>query len=472
MEEKVMVKAKFKALAVLLLAVIMIATFTACGGGGGGSIEGKTIEMTILGIGGWLPSALSVEMAPAFASYAKEHYGYDVTFRFEEAPFESIFQKAATSFASQSQDFNIIICDSQSLGALSEPGWIVQLNDIIAQNPELNIDWYSKSASAAYMNYPDGTNNVWGFPEEADVLILYARKDWFLDSANRTAFRSRYGWELPEDEDDWMDIDFGKYEQILEFFTRPNDNTYGVAIQYSKIYDYMTGSLYPFMWSRGEQIWNPATMKVEGVLNTQGNAEGLAQMAGYQRFSPPGALNFDISGIVDAFTTNKVATAFQWAAMGAAMIPPELEGKVWGVVPPGYKTADGSIKRVYSLGGQPWVVNKFNDEDHMRASIDFLKWWYMPETQLEFARRGGSPLVRSVLESPGFDDIQPWFKAYKYMMQDGNSLDFWHVPEYAELLSIQQEGFTAFAAGKDWSVQAARATLDDIARRQQAVLDQ
>lgn len=454
----------------LLLALVMLVSIAACGNKAPGG--GKTIEFTILGIGGWLPSSLSVDMAPQFAAYAKENYGYDVKFRFEEAPFESIFQKAATSFASQSQDFNIIICDSQSLGALSEPGWIVQLNDIIAQNPELNIDWYSKSASAAYMNYPDGTSNVWGLPEEADVLILYARKDWFLDANNRSQFSAKYGWELPASEQDWFDIDYAKYGQIMEFFTRPSEGTYGVAIQYSKIYDYMTGSLYPFMWSRGQEIWDPAAMKVEGVLNTQANAEALAQMVSYQRYSPPGALNFDISGIVDAFTTNKVATAFQWAAMGAAMITPELQGKVWAVVPPGYKDASGKINRVYSLGGQPWVVNKFNDEDHMRVAIDYLKWWYMPETQLEFARRGGNPLVKSVLESPGFEEIQPWFPAFKYMMQDGYSKDFWHVPEYAEMLQIQQEGFTSFAAGSDKSVQAAKAALDDIAKKQQAVLNQ
>jgi multiple sugar transport system substrate-binding protein len=464
-----MSNARFKVIAALL-AVALILSFAACKGKD--STEGKTIEFTILGIGGWVPSSLSVDMAPMFAEYAKANYGYDVKFRFEEAPFESIFQKAATSFAAQSQDFNIIICDSQSLGALSEPGWIVQLNDIIKENPELNIEWYSKSASSAYMNYPDGTNNVWGFPEEADVLLLYVRKDWFLNPDYRTQFKAAFGWELPASEADWEGIDYQKYEQILQAFTQPDRGVYGVAIQYSKIYDYMTGSLYPFMWSRGEEIWDPVAKKVEGVLNTQANAEALAQMASYQKYSPPGALNYDISGIVDAFTTNKVATAFQWAAMGAAMITPELEGKVWGVVPPGYRMPDGSIKRVSSLGGQPWVINKFNDEEHMKVAIDYLKWWYLPETQIEFAKRGGSPLVKSVVNSPGFEDLQPWFPAYKIMMQDGYSKDFWHVPEYAEMLAVQQEGFTAFAAGKDWSVAAAKRTLDDIARRQQAILDQ
>ena len=90
-------------------------------------LAGKTIDMTILGIAGWPPSRLGVDMAnELFKPFAKETYGYDVNFSFEEAPFESLFQKAATSLQSGSAQYNIIISDSQWLGALAEPGWIVR----------------------------------------------------------------------------------------------------------------------------------------------------------------------------------------------------------------------------------------------------------------------------------------------------------------------------------------------------------
>ena len=45
-------------------------------------LKGQKIDMAILGIGGWLPSRLGVDMAPMFAKYAKEKFGYDVTFTF------------------------------------------------------------------------------------------------------------------------------------------------------------------------------------------------------------------------------------------------------------------------------------------------------------------------------------------------------------------------------------------------------
>ena len=78
------------------------------------------------------------------------------------------------------------------------------------------------------------------------------------------------------------------------------------------------------------------------------------------------------------------------------MITPENKDKVMVVVPPGFKGQRiRKIQRVYSIGGQPWVINKFNDAAHMQVAIDFLKWWYLPDPQLEFAKRGGgSPTKR------------------------------------------------------------------------------
>ena len=62
-------------------------------------LAGKSIHMSILGVAGWLPSSLGVDMSPDFAKYVKDRYKYDVTFSFAGAPFGQLFQKAATSLA-------------------------------------------------------------------------------------------------------------------------------------------------------------------------------------------------------------------------------------------------------------------------------------------------------------------------------------------------------------------------------------
>ena len=446
-------------------------------------LKGKSVDMTILGIAGWPPSTLGVDMAnELFKPFAKETYGYDVNFSFEEAPFESLFQKAATSLQSGSAQYNIIISDSQWLGALAEPGWIVRLNDIIAANPELDIK-FEDAAQVGYRIYPDGTDNLYGFPQEGDTIALFVRTDLMSDQAERDAYTAANdGEDLPQSYDEWLEVDMEQYGRICKHFTRPDDNLYGTALQWSKVYDFVSCYAYPFMWSEGGQTWDPATGQVEGILNSDVNIKGLEWNKQFLQYAPPGATNYGIAEEVDVFTAGQVATCLQWSALGPQMMNMKAGGApgeaaddtrpvkpdmVMITPPPGFKQEDGSLNRVYTLGGQPWVLNAFNDEDHQQVAIDFMKFWYLPETQLEFAKRGGNPTVVEVLENPDFDDMQPQFKAFKYMIRENRSQDFWHDPNYAEMLAVQQEAWNGFLTDV---VPDAKLAMDYTACKQQEIL--
>jgi multiple sugar transport system substrate-binding protein len=407
-------------------------------------LKGQKIEMSILGIGGWVPSRLGVYMSPIFAEYAKEQYGYEVNFTFTDAPFSGVFQVAATSLEKESQEYNLIISDSQWLGALAERGWIVNISELIKVHPELAIEWWDPVVIDTYMEYPEGWGELWGLPQEADVLVLFVRKDLFGNPTEREAFKKQHDMDLPQMFEDFEALSMEDFEKIAKFFTRPEQGLYGTAMQYSHEYDFLTMYLYPFIYSMGGEIWEPKEGKIYGVLNSDINAEAMVWNKRMLQYQPPDALNYGISENMEAFAEGKVATALQWAAVGLAMITPENEENVIVVPPPGIKQRDGSLKRIYPMGGQPWVINAFNDDAHMRVAIDFLKWWYLPETQLEFAKGGGNPAVKATLEMPGFDDIQPWFRVMKYMLKQEHARDFWHDPKYAELLAVQQDAFRAY----------------------------
>ena len=169
-------------------------------------LAGKKIDMNILGIAGWLPSSLGVKMSPIFADYVKERFGYQVSFGFAEAPFSDLFQKAATSLATKSQEYNIIISDLQWLGALAKPGWILKLNDVIAKNKELQIDWYSNTITEAYQIYPDGSKDLWGLPQEGDTIALFVRKDMLADPKEQQAFQAKYNAKLPQTFEDFENL--------------------------------------------------------------------------------------------------------------------------------------------------------------------------------------------------------------------------------------------------------------------------
>ncbi|PKP74539.1 MAG: sugar ABC transporter substrate-binding protein [Alphaproteobacteria bacterium HGW-Alphaproteobacteria-6] len=429
-------------------------------------LKGQKIDMTILGIAGWGPSSLGVAMSPLFAEYVKAKYGYDVTFAFQEAPFSDLFQKAATSLATKSQEFNIIISDSQWLGALAQPGWILNLNDVIKNNPGLQLDWYSKAVVDTYMTYPDGSDQIWGLPQEGDVEALFVRKDMLEDPEEQAAFEARYGTRLAQTWEDFAEMNMEEFEKIAEFFTRPDAGLWGFSQQYSRVYDFATCAFNNFLWSRGGSIWDPATGQIEGILNTPENAASLVEFKRWLKYQPPGATNFGIGEGIDVFVQGKVFSQIQWAAVGTAMISEELKGKVLVVPPPKHGTG-ADAKRIMSMGGQPWVINAFNDEAHMRVAIDFMNWWYLPETTLEFARRGGNPCDKATLSRDDFDDINPWNRTFKYMLEDGRSQDFWHDPKYSEMLAVQQEGYSAFVTDQATDPQA---VMNYIACAQQQIL--
>jgi multiple sugar transport system substrate-binding protein len=53
------------------------------------------------------------------------------------------------------------------------------------------------------------------------------------------------------------------------------------------------------------------------------------------------------------------------------------------------------------------------------------------------------------------------------MLEEGRSQDFWHLPEYAEMLAVQQEAFNGYATGQ---VKSAAAALEYSAAKQQQIL--
>lgn len=437
------------------------------GSKGGHPLKGKRIEMSILGISEWFPSELIGIMAPRFSAYAKQTYDYDVSISFVGSSVWSMFDKVSAFLSTGSQEFNIIVIDSQWLGAFAEKGWIASLNELYEKYAGLHIDWWDPIITESYMEYPIGSGRLWGFPQEADDIVLYVRKDLLADPAEKSAFKSKYNMALPQTFEDFEDLCMQDFEKIAAFFTRPDQDLYGTILQYSEKYDFISMYLYPFMFSMGGDIWDPENQRIYGLINSDINADAMRWSKRMLNYQPPDAIQYGISENMDAFTRGKTATAFQWAAMAPAMITEKNQDNVLIVPPPAFRQKDGTLKRVYSIGGQPWVINAFNDDAHMQVVVDFLKWWYLPETQLEFARKGGNPSVKATLESPGFDALHPWFRAFKYMLTHKRAKDFWHHPQYAELLKVQQEAFAAYISGE---IADPRSTLEYIACKQQEIL--
>ena len=146
------------------------------------------------------------------------------------------------------------------MGALAKAGWILKLNDVIAKNNDLDIEWYSQTIRDAYQIYPDGTDQKWGFPQEGDTYALYVRKDFLEDPKEQQAFQAKYNAKLPQTFEDFENLTMDEFEKVAEFFTRPDKQLWGTAMQYCEEYDFMTAMSLP-SWSTAARFGTPRRVR-------------------------------------------------------------------------------------------------------------------------------------------------------------------------------------------------------------------
>jgi multiple sugar transport system substrate-binding protein len=117
-----------------------------------------------------------------------------------------------------------------------------------------------------------------------------------------------------------------------------------------------------------------------------------------------------------------------------------------------------------NIGGQPFVLTTWTTDAQIKEAVEFVKWWLSPEIQHQFAAGGGQSAIKAVYEDPKYVTYRPWNRAWAPQLDWQK--DVWHVPQFFELLTQQQDQFDLAITGK----QDAKTTLDNIAKFQQNLL--
>jgi multiple sugar transport system substrate-binding protein len=175
----------------------------------------------------------------------------------------------------------------------------------------------------------------------------------------------------------------------------------------------------------------------------------------------------DIFKTDELFREGKVAMNVNWIGLGEASLDPKTskvsDKLVFGMAP-GVRGGDGKIARWQNLGGQPFVLMTWNTDLQNKEAMDFVKWWLSPEIQHQFAANGGQSAVKSVYTDAKYVGYRPWNRAWASQLDWQK--DVWHVPQFFELLTQQQDQFDLAITGK----QDAKTTLDNVAKFQQNLL--
>jgi len=366
----------------------------------------------------------------------------------ETTPWSDFQTKAFTEFNAKGSAYDLIVGDSQWLGAASEAGHYVDLTDFVKENNVL--DKMAPATVKFYAEYPGNSGKYWSIPAEGDAVGWSYRKDWFEDPKEKEAFKAKYGYELDVPKN-WKEL-----RDIAEFFHRPDEKRYGIAIYTDNSYDAMAMGFENALFSFGGDLGNPETYQVDGYINSDKAVAALDAYKELYKFTPPGWAKTFFVEDNQAITEGLAAMSMNYFAFFPALLNessnPHAKNTGFFANPAG-----PGGDQYAALGGQGISIVSYSENKD--EAFKFLQWFIKDETQKRWAELGGYTCNKAVLESEEFQNATPYNKAFYDTMFKVK--DFWAVPEYAELLTqLNQRVYPAIVGGEGTS----KETLDALAK--------
>lgn len=374
-----------------------------------------------------------------------------VTVTVETTPWSDFQTKTFAELNAQGDAYDMVVGDSQWLGAASTAGHYLDLTSFIEEH---GVDETFVPATLQYYSLYDG--KYWSVPAEGDANGWAYRKDWFEDPAEQAAFKEKYGYDLA------VPQDFQQLIDIAEFFTRPDENRYGVALYTQTSYDAMAMGLEQTIFTYGGDLGNYETGEVEGILNSPQNVAALEAYRKLYTFTPP---NWSQAFFVEnnqAFTEGLVAMAMNYFAFLPALANeatnPHAANTGYFANPPG---PDGHQHA--ALGGQGISVISYSR--NQEEALKFLEWFVQEDVQKRWAELGGYTCHAGVLNSEEFLNATPYNQAFADSMKIVK--DFWAVPVFADMLFQMNDALHPYITTGEGDPKAA---LDELAAQWEATL--
>jgi multiple sugar transport system substrate-binding protein len=373
-----------------------------------------------------------------------------------EEPWGTFPDRVFAEFAAKGTAYDMVVGDSQWMGQGVEQGHYVELTEWFME--DFNGKALAPATVKVYAEYPAGSGKYWAYPTEGDAMGWGYRKDLFEDPDEMEAFEAEYGYPLdvPETWEQLLDI--------AEFFTRPDENLYGVAPHVSKDYDIMTMGFENVLFSYGGAWGDYETFQVDGIVNSPRNVEALELWKELYQYAPPGAGTMDWAATTDAFISGQVAMEQNfyawWPPLATTATNPHADVTGFFNNPAGPGGERGA-----ALGGQAISIVSYISPERQEACKDFLRWFGESDVQKQWGELGGYTCNAEVLEGDAFLDFTPYNRAFAEAMTMVD--DFWNIPDYAALLEVTQRELHKYVIADEGTAQEA---LDTIAEEHEKIL--
>ena len=372
-----------------------------------------------------------------------------VTVIVETTPWPDFQTKTFAELNARGDAYDMVVGDSQWLGAASTGGHYVELTDFYAEHGVNDI--MTPATVTYYAEYPKDSGRYWSIPAEGDANGWAYRKDWFEDPAEMAAFKEQYGYDLG------VPQDFNQLIDIAEFFNRPDENRYGVALYTQTGYDAMAMGVEQTIFTWGGDLGDYATNQVDGILNSPQNVEALEAYRKLYTFTPPNWTQAFFQENNQALIEGLVAMSMNYFAFFPALANPAVNphADVTGYFanPPGPNGHHHA-----ALGGQGISVIEYSR--NKEESFKFLEWFIQEDVQKRWAELGGYTAHAATLASPEFLAATPYNQAFADSMQIVK--DFWAVPVFADMLFAMNDRLHPYiTTGEGTAQEALDALVED-----------
>ncbi len=375
-----------------------------------------------LGWAAWDPANALQELTKEFTAET----GIEVNFEF--VPWPNFADRMLNELNNKGKTFDLLIGDSQWIGAGAVYGHYVKLNDFFDKEG-ISMSDFSPATVYAYSTWPKGSKNYYALPAMGDALAWAYRKDWFDRPELRSEFKKKHGYDLG------VPANWNQLHDMCKFFQGreiDGQKRYGAAINTERGSEGITMGVTAAMYAWGMEYENPnKPYDMEGYFNSPQAVEAVEFYRKlYEDCAPPGHSDAYMVANLDAYKSGQVAFQMNWYAFWPGVSKEDSDGRVSGF----FANPKQNVAAA-TLGGQGISVVKYSDKQDL--ALEYIKWFARPDVQQKWWDLGGYSCHNDVLNSPSFPTSTVYAQGFLDSM--GIVKDFWQEPTFVELMLPMQE---------------------------------
>jgi len=375
-----------------------------------------------LGWAAWDPANALQELTKEFTAET----GIDVNFEF--VPWPNFADRMLNELNNKGKTFDLLIGDSQWIGAGAVYGHYVKLNDFFDKEG-ISMNDFSPATVYAYSTWPKGSENYYALPAMGDALAWAYRKDWFDRPELNSEFKKKHGYDLG------VPANWNQLHDMCSFFQGreiDGQKRYGAAINTERGSEGITMGVTAAMYAWGMEYENPnKPYDMEGYFNSPQAVEAVEFYRKlYEDCAPPGHSDAYMVANLDAYKSGQVAFQMNWYAFWPGVSKEDSDGRVSGF----FANPKQNVAAA-TLGGQGISVVKYSDKQDL--ALEYIKWFARPDVQQKWWDLGGYSCHNDVLSAPSFPTSTVYAQGFLDSM--GIVKDFWQEPTFVELMLPMQE---------------------------------